>query len=173
MGWRRRIVRALAATAETVAALCLAFMMLMTVADVTLRAIDPAWRIFGMLDYVEFSLDWMIFLAIAVTMLTRAWVAVDLIDNLLAGTARALLRLIGLAIALAATVLMGLQTITPGLEALEWGDRTLDLGLPKFWYWLAIWVGLGLAAIGALLVAPDEFAEGRRRRPRPACGEGA
>ncbi|MFT7192044.1 MAG: hypothetical protein ACI9AQ_002620, partial [Dinoroseobacter sp.] len=31
------------------------------------------------------------------------------------------------------------------------GDRTLDLGWPKFWYWIAIWVGLALSALAALL----------------------
>ncbi|MFN3643530.1 MAG: TRAP transporter small permease [Gemmobacter sp.] len=165
------MIRGLATVASTVAMLCLAGMMLLTVADVTLRAIDPAWRIFGMLDYVEFSLSWMIFLSIAVTMLVRDWVVVDLVDRALPAVLRIALRTAGVAAAVVAIALMVAQTVTPAFDALDWGDKTLDLGLPKFWYWVSIWVGLGLAAIGAVLSLPDEIRDARGDGPAPGGSE--
>lgn len=145
---------------STVAVLCLGFIMLIIVSDVTLRAINPSWRIFGMLDYVEFALAWMLFLAIAATVISRAFVVVDLIDWGLPPAPRKVLRALGLLAAIGVLTLTAWQTVTPALDARDWGDRTLDLGLPKFWYWLSIWVGLGLAAVGGLLALPDEIADG-------------
>ncbi|MCC5988591.1 MAG: TRAP transporter small permease subunit [Pararhodobacter sp.] len=146
--------------------------MLMIVADVALRAINPAWRIFGMLDYVEFALSWMIFLAIATTMLARAYVSVDLIDLVLRATPRMVLRVLGLLLAVGVLALTAWQTVPPALDARDWGDRTLDLGLPKFWYWVSIWVGLGIAAIGGLLAMPDEIAESRQLPKPPGSDTG-
>ncbi len=170
---RRALVTGLAAAASTVASLCLAFIMLLTVADVALRTINPSWRIYGMLDYIEFSLSWMIFLAIAVTMLGRSWVVVDLADLALPSVLRILLRVAGVLLVIGALALVVWQTVTPALDARDWGDRTLDLGWPKFWYWLSIWVGLGLAALGALLVLPDEVSDAAARPPPPGSGDGA
>ncbi|MGY6535003.1 MAG: TRAP transporter small permease [Pararhodobacter sp.] len=156
---RSAAVNALAAVISTVAVLCLGFIMLIIVVDVTLRAINPAWRIFGMLDYVEFSLAWLLFLAIAATVIGRAFVVVDLIDWGLPPALRKVLRALGLLAAVGVLALTAWQTVTPALDARDWGDRTLDLGLPKFWYWVSIWVGLGLAAVGGLLALPDEIAD--------------
>lgn len=162
----------LATVVSTVAVFCLGFIMLMIVADVALRAINPAWRIFGMLDYVEFALSWMIFLAIATTMLARAYVSVDLIDLVLRATPRMVLRVLGLLLAVGVLALTAWQTVPPALDARDWGDRTLDLGLPKFWYWVSIWVGLGIAAIGGLLAMPDEIAESRQLPKPPGSDTG-
>lgn len=159
---RQAMVSALAAVLSTAAALCLGFMMLITVADVALRTMEPNWRIFGMLDYVELSLGWMIFLSIAVTTFARAWVAVDLLEQAVPRWLRLFMRAAGLLLLLAALVLTLWQTVQPALDALDWGDRTLDMGWPKFWYWLAIWCGLGAAAVGVVLVAADDLREGAR-----------
>lgn len=170
---RRALIQGLAAVASAIAVFCLGFMMLIIVADVILRTINPQWRIFGMLDYVEFSLSWMIFLSIAVTMLGRAWVVVDLADLLRPAALRMVLRVFGALLAVGAIALMGWQTVSPALDARDWGDRTLDLGLPKFWYWLSIWVGLGLAALGTLLVLPEEVADARHKSAQPGGSESA
>lgn len=169
---RSASITVLGTAASAVAVLCLGFMMLVIVADVTLRAIDPAWRIFGMLDYVELALGWMIFLAIAATVLGRAWVAVDLADRLMPATLRIGLRALGLLLMVGVLALTAWQTVAPALDARDWGDRTLDLGLPKFWYWVSIWVGLGLAALGGLLVLPEEIAEGRKLPDPPGTDDG-
>jgi TRAP-type C4-dicarboxylate transport system permease small subunit len=143
---------ALAAVLTTAASLCLLFLMLIVVFDVVVRTIEPAWRIVGMVDYVEFSLAWLIYLAIPVSILAGQLIVVDLIDRYVRSgmLIRAGLLLTGALVALA-----GYQTITPALDALDWGDRTLDLGWPKFWYWIAIWAGLALGALAALIALLD------------------
>lgn len=143
-----RFKNALAAVLATAASVCLLFLMLVVVFDVTIRAIDPTWRVVGMVDYVEFSLAWLIYLAIPVSILTSQLIVVDLIDRYLPP---AILTRLGLLLTLGLVALAGYNTITPAMDALDWGDRTLDLGWPKFWYWIAIWVGLGLSALAALL----------------------
>ncbi len=122
--------------------------MLIVVFDVTIRAIDPTWRIVGMVDYVEFSLAWLIYLAIPVSILTSQLIVVDLIDRFVPSS---ILMRVGLALTFGLVALAGYHTITPAMDALDWGDKTLDLGWPKFWYWIAIWVGLALSALAALL----------------------
>ncbi|MFT4619499.1 MAG: TRAP-type C4-dicarboxylate transport system permease small subunit [Dinoroseobacter sp.] len=143
-----RFKNALAAVLATAASVCLLFLMFIIVFDVTIRAIDPTWRIVGMVDYVEFSLAWLIYLAIPVSILTGQLIAVDLIDRYLPPSIMARL---GLLLTLGMVALAGYNTITPAMDSLDWGDRTLDLGWPKFWYWIAIWVGLALSALAALL----------------------
>lgn len=123
-------------------------MMAVVVADVVARAINPSWRITGTLDLVEFSLDWTICLAIACALFAGPALSVDLIDKL---DTRGRLALLGTALLLVIMIVMGLQTVRPALNVLEWGEQTFDLGLPKFWYWLAIWAGLGLSVIAISL----------------------
>lgn len=137
------------ATVVTVAAsLALLFMMGVVVYDVVARAIDPAWRLFGALDLVEFSLDWMICLSIGAAIFAGQVISVDLIDGI---DRRGFCKLFGLAALLLILSVMGWQTIRPALNVLSWGEITFDLGLPKFWYWIAIWVGLGLSVLGLIL----------------------
>jgi len=143
---------ALAAVLTTAASACLLFLMLVVVLDVTLRAIEPTWRIVGMVDYVEFSLAWVIYLAIPASILTSQLIVVDLIDRFV--PASILIR-VGLLLTLGLVALAGYHSITPAMDALDWGDRTLDLGWPKFWYWMAIWIGLGLSALAALIALLD------------------
>ncbi len=139
---------ALAAVLSTAAALALLFLMLIVVLDVSLRTIEPTWRIVGMVDYVEFSLAWLIFLSIPASILGGQLIAVDLIDRLVGSN---VLIKLGLLATAGLVALAGWQTITPALDALDWGDKTLDLGWPKFWYWIAIWVGLGASTLAAMI----------------------
>lgn len=153
---RLRLVGGLAHLLAGAAALCLGFMMLITVADVVVRAIRPEWRILGMLDHVEFSLDWLIWLSIALAFVERRHVVVDLVDSVVG--ARALRRIRGFAVVLSLVAfgLLASQVVAPALDTLEWGERTLDLGIPKFHYWLAIWVGVIASIVAILLTAIDE-----------------
>lgn len=153
----RRLTEGLAAALTAVAGLGLVFMMTMVVADVALRAVNPGWRIPGMVDYVEFSLAWLIFLAIPVAILKGQMIAVDLVDMLVPG--RALVRLGHLAVlAIAAAVLW--QAIPHALEVREWGERTMDLGWPRFNFFVSVWAGMGLSVLAAALALIEDA--GRR-----------
>ncbi len=139
-----------AAAIVTIAAasLCLLFLMCIVVADVVLRAIDPNWRIFGMLDYVELSLDWMVFMAIPAALFSEKIITVDLIDT---WDKHALFPVVGSVTTVIALGMLLSQVFRPGLDVLEFGEQTLDLGIPKFYYWLAIWSGIALALCAAVI----------------------
>lgn len=154
----------LAAALAVAAGAFLVFIMMVTVTDVVARAINPGWRIFGVFDMVEFSLAWMIYISIALAFLVRAQIVVDLLDTLSSVPLAIALRVLASALALAAVVLTGLQTITPAFDALDWGERTLDLGIQKFWYWTAIWFGLAASAVTILLAFPGDIGEARGQK---------
>ena len=126
-----------------------------------MRTVDPAWRIFGMLDYVEFSLDWLIFLAIPLALFEGQIIRVDLIDSL---DRRGVFAAVGAALTLAVLVLLATQIVRPALDILEWDERTLDLGLRKFDYWIAIWVGIGLSIAASGILLAQALAGFRRMR---------
>ncbi|KIC21495.1 TRAP transporter small permease [Leisingera sp. ANG-Vp] len=128
--------------------LCLAFMLAVTVADVVLRSLNPNWRIFGVLDYVELSLDWLLFLAIPVAILQQRVISVDLIDG---ADRKRIFKLIGMLLTLAIFSLLASQVIRPALDTLEWQERTLDLAILKFHYWVPVWIGTALCCIAAFL----------------------
>jgi len=157
----KSIARILSDVLAGLAVLALGFMMLITVADVVLRAVDENWRIFGMLDYVEFSLAWLVYLAIAVAVLERKMIVVDVVDTVMGPAARRALRAFAVLLTFAAFALLATRIVTPALEIREWGETTLDLEIPKFWYWIAIWTGIAAAIVAVLLTAPAEIAEDR------------
>lgn len=130
------------------ASLCLAFMMGVVVVDVVARQINPDWRLYGTLDLVEFSLNWTICLSIAAALFAGQIISVDLFDRF---DQRGILQIVGLVALLGILIVMGWQTIRPALNVLEGGEQTFDLGLPKFWYWIAIWFGLGLSVLALTL----------------------
>lgn len=121
--------------------------MLIVLTDVVLRAINPQWRIYGMLDYVELSLDWLFFLAIPLALFQKRIISVDLIDGV---DPKGVFRLIGHAALLIILLICATQIIRPALDTLEWEERTLDLSILKFQYWIPIWLGIGLSCIACL-----------------------
>ncbi len=133
---------------SALASVCLAFLMLVVTADVAMRAIDPGWRISGTLDYVELSLDWMIYLSIAAAFFAGQVIAVDIIDK---WDSNGRFRVIGQALTLIALLAVGTQIIRPALSVLEWGEVTFDLGILKFYYWIAIWVGIAFSILAVAL----------------------
>ncbi|MDJ0950191.1 MAG: TRAP transporter small permease [Alphaproteobacteria bacterium] len=128
------------------AALILAAMMMITVADILLRSVF-AIPIFGTFDLVELFLVGVIFLAIPLTLLREEHVVVDAIDHVVSGRTRTLLRWTGAALALLFLLLMGLNMIQPALDTLAFGDRTLDLEIPKVLHWLPILVGIAVSIL--------------------------
>ena len=143
-----RVIKAATGIISVAASACLLFMMLIVVLDVVLRAINPDWRIYGMLDYVEFSMDWLVFLAIPLSLFMGNLISVDIMDGF---DHRGWLKAFGAILTLIVLVVVGTNIITPALEILEWEERTLDLGILKFHYWIAIWVGISLSIIAAFV----------------------
>lgn len=118
--------------------------MFIIASDVILRQLNPKWRITGTLDYVELSLDWMVFLAIPAALFSAKIISVDIIDR---WDVRGRFKVFGLVVTLLIFCVLASQIIRPALSVLQWGEVTFDLGISKFYYWLAIWSGVGLSII--------------------------
>jgi TRAP-type C4-dicarboxylate transport system permease small subunit len=135
------------------AAVFLIAMMMVTVADVSLRSAFDI-PIFGTFDLVELFLVASVFLAIPGTFLREEHVVVDVIDHIAPSWLTAGLRWTGTVLTLAFLVLMLSQMIEPALDKIEFGDVTLELSIPKYIHWIPILLGVFFSAlaVAAILV---------------------
>jgi len=125
----------------------LAAMMLVTVADVVLRAVASK-PIRGTFEIVELLLACTFFFALPAAFLRDEHIVVDIVD----GTAPRwvpLLKRLALAIAVALLAAMAWQGWISARDAVAFNDVTADLALPRLWYWIPVLAGM----IGACLAA--------------------
>ena len=134
------------------AGISLAAMMLVTVADVVLRAaVNKPIR--GTLEIVELLLACTFFLALPATFLRDEHIVVDIVDGIAARWVPLLRRIAGV-LGVLVMAAMAWQGAIAARDSLLFNDVTADLGLPRIWYWvpvLAGMVGAGLAALAMLL----------------------
>jgi TRAP-type C4-dicarboxylate transport system permease small subunit len=126
------------------AALALIAMMLLTVADVLLRAFLNA-PIRGTFEMVELLLACTVFIAMPAVFLRNEHITVDVTGPRL----RPLLKRIAEVIALGLIAVLAWQGFRRALDPVAAMDVTADLALPRFWYWVPVLAGLvggGLAA---------------------------
>jgi TRAP-type C4-dicarboxylate transport system permease small subunit len=126
----------------------LAAMMLLTVADVVLRAVFN-YPIRGTYELVELLLCATFFVALPAVFLRGDHVVVDSIDRYLPGAVPWLKRVASI-IAVTMLVLMTWQGGIAARDAWSFGDITADLSLPKILYWIPLLFGLGGGALAAL-----------------------
>lgn len=164
-----------------VAVLALAFMMLMTCADVAMRgafrvmiwlfgadAIHPyIVSIPGTVDLMEMALAVCIFVAIPGVFLRNENITVDLIDGLNRRRLTFALKLIGLVLALAFLTLALMQLIPPALDRFRSGEGTMTLQLPRWWQAVPIMLGFAGAAVATLLTAVRVARGGAAAAPEP------
>ena len=139
-----------------VAMVALVVMGSVTAADVFLKYVFTA-PISGAFDLVESLLPVVIFHGLPAALLRRQNIAIDLVDGLAgpAGT-RALIGVADL-VMLAMLCLFTWAAIDPAMQAFDYGDRKLELGLPLYAVWGAAILGMAgsaLAAAAALLRGP-------------------
>ena len=156
-GWR-----AAAATAcGWVAGAALAAMMLVTVADVLLRA-ALNWPIRGTLEIVELLLACTFFLALPASFLRDEHIVVDIVDGFAAKWVPLLRCLAGMLGVLLMAV-MAWQGWIAAKDTLVFKDVTSDLALPRIWYWIPVLAGMVggcLAAVAMLLQKSSTQAPG-------------
>ena len=130
------------------AAVFLAAMMLLTVVDVTLRAVSNR-PIRGTYEIIELLLACTFFLALPAVFLREENILVDVIDNMAPRSVPVLKRL---AEALAVVVLgvMAWQGWKAAAETLVFNDVTSDLSIHRLWYWAPVLFGMIGAAAAAL-----------------------
>jgi TRAP-type transport system small permease protein len=133
-----------------VAAAFLAAMMLLTVADVLLRALVNR-PIPGMLDLIELGLACTIFVALPAVFLRDEHLVVDVIDHLLRPSTVRRLDLAGALLSLAVLVTMAWQMVPLARSMHEFGDVTSDLSIPKIYYWIPVLLGVITSALATLV----------------------
>jgi TRAP-type C4-dicarboxylate transport system permease small subunit len=158
-----------------VAVLALAFMVLMTCADVAMRgaykllfwifgadAVHPYLvSIQGTVDLMELALTVCVFLALPGVFLRNENIAVDLVDGLGRKGLTFALKLVGLALALGFLVVALTQMWAPALDRFRSGEGTMTLQLPRWWQAVPIMLGFGVSAIAVLFVAARVVRRGR------------
>ena len=128
-------------------------MVLLTVADVTLRAFF-SYPIRGMLELIELGLACTIFIALPAVFLRGGHLVVDVIRG-----SRALDVLAGV-VTLVVLAFMLWHMLPAARNMIEFGDVTSDLSLPRLWYWIPVLFGVGASVIAVVVVI---FQELRRR----------
>jgi TRAP-type C4-dicarboxylate transport system permease small subunit len=126
----------------------LAAMMLLTVADVLLRAFANR-PIRGMYEIVELLLACTFFLALPAVFLRDGHIVVDVVDGL-APKAVPLLRRFAEVLAIAVLAVMAWQGWQAAAETLVFNDVTSDLAIHRLVYWVPVLAGMVGAAIAAV-----------------------
>jgi TRAP-type C4-dicarboxylate transport system permease small subunit len=143
--------RAAAASAcGWLAAVSLAAMMLVTVADVILRAASNR-PIRGTLEIVELLLACSFFLALPATFLRDEHIVVDIVDGM-APRWVPLLRRVAALLAVLVMAVMAWQGWIAARDALMFNDVTSDLAIPRIWYWVPVLAGMIGGAIAAAVM---------------------
>jgi TRAP-type C4-dicarboxylate transport system permease small subunit len=129
-------------------ALFLAAMMLITVADVTLRAFRAP--ITGAYDLVQLFLVGTVFLSVPDLFLNERNIVVDFIDHLAGGAVVLLLRLIAGLSGIGFLAVLSWRMITPALDAWRFGEVSPDLSIPMALHWSLMIAGVVLALLAAV-----------------------
>lgn len=132
------------------AAVFLAAMMLLTVADVALRAALNL-PIRGTYELVELLLACTFFLALPAVFLRDENIVVDMVDGALP-RAVPLLRRLSALLGVAVLALMAWQGWQAAAETLVFNDVTSDLAIHRLWYWVPVLAGMIGAAIAAAVI---------------------
>ena len=126
----------------------LAAMMLLTVADVLLRAFANR-PIRGMYELVELLLACTFFVALPAVFLRDEHIVVDLVDGFAPRWVPALRR-IAEVVAIAVLTVMAWQGWKAAAETLVFNDVTSDLAIHRILYWIPVLFGLVGAALAAV-----------------------
>jgi TRAP-type transport system small permease protein len=123
-------------------------MMLLTVADVVLRAaVNRPIR--GMFELVELLLACTFFVALPAVFLRDENLVVDVVDTVRPRWVPWLRRLAEL-VAIPVLVLMAWEGWKAAGETLVFNDVTSDLAIHRIWYWIPVLFGLAGAALAAV-----------------------
>ncbi len=153
MSWRARLTQALRRLCHLLAGAALLLMLGVTVYDVVARKLFNS-AIVGVVDMVAFCVMWATMLGIALAWSERAHIVVDLLD--MTGSPR-LIAALDLLTRVAGIVVMPLVAWLAFHElrdVKDFGDRTPEIGIPVWWFWLAALAGYVLSALFLLIEPP-------------------
>ncbi len=133
-----------------IAAAFLAGMLVLTVADVFLRTFFN-YPLRGVYELIELMLAGSFFLALPCVFLRDDNILVNSIDEIWPRIVPLLKRL-ALVLSVLTFVVLVWQGWSAAWDSYEFHDITADLGLPRFWHWTIVLVGMSLAALAALFM---------------------
>lgn len=133
------------------AAAFLVVMMMVTVVDIALRSLFNI-PVFGTFDIVELMMVATIFLAVPATYLREEHIVIDVVDHVAPRRFVDVLRWIGGVLTFVYLAVMGWQMIEPARDKIDFGDVTLDLGIPKYIHWIPILLGTFCSALAVALI---------------------
>ena len=125
-------------------------MMLLTVADVTLRAAFNK-PINGTYELIELGLACAVFIALPAVFLRDEHLVMDVVDSLAPARIVRALDLFGAVCSLLVLALMFWQMVPLARDMQEFGDVTADLSIPKIVYWVPVLLGVGASALATLV----------------------
>ncbi|HSU64783.1 MAG TPA: TRAP transporter small permease [Burkholderiales bacterium] len=128
----------------------LAAMMLLTVADVTLRAFFNQ-PIHGTFELIELGLACSVYLALPAVFLRDEHLVVDAIDYMVRRRVVRLLDLVAACLSLAVLTAMVFVMVPLARDMSEMGDVTADLSIPKLLYWVPVLLGVAASALCTLI----------------------
>lgn len=134
------------------AMLALFVMMMIIVIDVTMRYLFSR-PIHGAYDIVEVSLVIFVYHGLSACFLARQNIVIDLIDNVVPERVTAFLVRLSDLITVGILAVMVWAMVNPALQAFEYGDKKIELGLPLSVLWTIAIAGLAgtlFCALGAL-----------------------
>jgi TRAP-type C4-dicarboxylate transport system permease small subunit len=140
------------------AAIFLTAMMLLTCADVALRAFFNQ-PIRGVYDLVELLLAGTFFVAMPAVFLREENILVNSIDDLAPRWVPFLKRAAEL-LAMVILTIIAWQGVIAARDTYLFNDVTSDLGLPRYWHWVVLLIG----TIGSALAATVMAVRGTRSR---------
>ena len=130
-------------------ALFLVAMMMITVADVILRALFNL-PITGAYDLVQLFLVGTVFLSIPEVFLHDENIVIDFVDHIFGRTAVAALKAIANLAALAFLLLLSWRMIQPALDSMRFKETSPDLSIPMVVHWSLMIAGIVIALPAAI-----------------------
>ncbi|OAN78619.1 hypothetical protein A8B82_09640 [Sulfitobacter sp. EhC04] len=150
---RQPLARIAILAVRVVTAVALLAMVGITIFDVVARNF-VGFAMTGVIEIVELSLVWFIFLGIALAAAFNVNIVIDIIDFAVGKKTSDALKMFANLISLVVFGWLAHLAIEEYLDVLDWGDATVDIGIPVTWYWAGIICGFALATIfcGAHLI---------------------
>lgn len=124
-------------------------MLLVTVVDIVLRNTLNK-PVPGVVELVEFSLAIAIFVGIPLAWWRGAHLVVDLLEVVFPRQVLRLLHIANGILGFFVSAVLAWLCYKRFLDALDWGDATVDLGIPLSWFWLSPTIGFTVSAVFSL-----------------------
>ena len=125
-------------------------MMLLTVADVGLRALFNK-PINGTYELIELGLACAVFIALPAVFLRDEHLVMDVVDSLAPARVVRALDVLGALCSLLVLAVMFWQMVPLARDMQEFGDVTADLSIPRIVYWVPVLLGVGASALATLV----------------------